>query len=802
MKQLFLVLLLHVSLSLFAEDTLSVEESVVEKKAIEFIEVSSVPDEAVKTNIALKKIKELLSEEDSTYEMHEAIPSYVEAIDTLLEDSIYETLEQQNIRILKKLYNSWSVYINQLEEWEGVLKTRIVIYDENKVVLNGHSKLWAQTHINADSNDAPELIKEHISNVIIEIESLRNSTKEYYDALLTDTNFVSIRLQNINEAKDKIEQAQLLLSKQIFQQTGPTLFELLQEQSFAPTYYFGAINEHFKSNLNDFRIYHEDNKIKVLYLLLCVLIISSFVGYFNYLYRHKKLFVKKESIHKSTYFFIGRPISTLLILTELCVVFIYPDTPGSIRQLELLILLIPFFRIMQTIIPRNLIHYFYIYFGLYFLSLVEKNGEGIYLEDRLLNIFLSISLIVFIVYIFRHKLMNFIQLEFVRKFIYTILPLFVLLLSVSVFANLYGMTFLSERITEGIFRTIHSSIIFFVLTIILTGYLVIMFRRRISTASNVLDKYAKNLERIISIGIKVIMFLWWAKIVLVLFGINEKIVEIRESILNFSWNIGTTTFSVESLVNFTVILIGTWALAKFVRIMLEVEIFSRFTFPRGFPTAIATVSNYIIVITGVIIALSSLGISTEQFTLVFGALGVGIGFGLRNIIANFVSGIIMVFERPVQIGDTIEIDSTTGTVQSIGTRASYIQTFDGSEVIIPNADFIATKVTNWTLSDERRRKVLMFKVDFESDIDEVLQIMKKIAVDHPNVLQDPEPLATFNAFGEYYLEFKLYFWLTENLIVAQSDIAIGVYKALKEAGVKMPLPKQEVKKEENVDSQS
>jgi small-conductance mechanosensitive channel len=230
--------------------------------------------------------------------------------------------------------------------------------------------------------------------------------------------------------------------------------------------------------------------------------------------------------------------------------------------------------------------------------------------------------------------------------------------------------------------------------------------------------------------------------------------------------------------------------------ILKVEIFARYKLPRGFPTAISTVLNYIIVISGTIIAFSSLGITSAQFSIIFGALGVGFGFGLRNIIANFVSGIIMVFERPIQIGDTIEVDKTIGTVQKIGTRASSIKTFDGSEVIIPNADFISTQVINWTLSDERRRKELLFKVDYDSDIEKVLSIMSSIAIQHPDVLTDPDaPLATFTGFGEYYLEFKLYFWLSDNLIVAQSDVAIGIYKKLKEEGIKMPLPKHKLIKE-------
>jgi len=149
----------------------------------------------------------------------------------------------------------------------------------------------------------------------------------------------------------------------------------------------------------------------------------------------------------------------------------------------------------------------------------------------------------------------------------------------------------------------------------------------------------------------------------------------------------------------------------------------------------------------------------------------------------------MVFERPVQIGDVIEVDKTMGEVQSIGSRASTIKTFDGSEVIIPNADFIAKEIINWTLSDKHRRKVVDFKVAFDTDIELILKIMKEVALAHPDVLKDPEPVSAFQGFGEYYLEFKLYFWLSENLIVAPSDVSIGIYKALKKAGVEMPVPK-------------
>jgi small-conductance mechanosensitive channel len=152
----------------------------------------------------------------------------------------------------------------------------------------------------------------------------------------------------------------------------------------------------------------------------------------------------------------------------------------------------------------------------------------------------------------------------------------------------------------------------------------------------------------------------------------------------------------------------------------------------------------------------------------------------------------MVFERPIQIGDTIEVDNTMGKVQGIGARSSTIKTFDGSEVIIPNADFISKEIINWTLSDQHRRKTVEFKVDLDNDIDMILKIMQEVAESHPDVLKDPKPLATLKSFGEYYLEFKLYFWLSENLIVAQSEVNISIYRALKDAGVTMPIPKTDI----------
>ena len=785
--------------TLFLTPILSAEEiqtettttEVVEKKP-SFIDLSDIPTEAAKTTVQLKKIKEELTESAEVREIETVIESYIASIDMLLKDPIYSDLKNQNMRELQKLRQQWKIYNKELKTAEHTINERIELYDERRKTLKEYSTLWSETHINANTVSAPPAIQEHIANVIIAIEELRNHAKTNYDKFLTASNLITTRIVAIDEKLEQIDETEALLATQIFYQNQAPLSTLFSQNELSPIGYVQGIVQNLSEKYSEFVIYNQTHPVQQLNLFIGSVIIIIFVGYFNLLYRKKTLFVSKESLSKKEYFFIGLPFSTILILIVLLSVFTLSDAPKSVREMLLYLVMIPTVRIMLTVVHKKVMPYFYTYFVLYFLSLMEKNAIGFDLDDRIFNILISMVLIGTIIIFIQKKAADFMSFGFIKTIIYRSLPLVLLFLVVSIVANFYGAVLLSERIAHGVFTAIHASIIFYVITIILSGYVILLLRRRISSSSNILDQYAKKIEQTTTTVIKLFMIVWWLKIISRILGVEGSIGELFTFILEQSWVVGSTTISIASLVSFISILIGTWLLARLVHVILDVEVFSRIKLSRGMPTAIATVLNYIIVISGVLIALSSLGVSTEQFALVFGALGVGIGFGLRNIIANFVSGVIMVFERPIQIGDTIEVDNTMGKVMKIGTRASAIQTFDGSEVIMPNEQFISSKIINWTLSDERRRKTLDIKVAFDSDIETVLQIMLDVALAHESVLKDPAPLPTFQGFGDYYLEFKLYYWLADNLIVAQSDIAIGVYKQLKEKNIATPMPIQEL----------
>ena len=682
-----------------------------------------------------------------------------------------------------------AVYLKQLEEWESVFRSIINNYDKNSELLKNYSTLWSETHINAVNENAPDAILEYIVSVITDVEELRNSLKTQYDQILIDSQTVSTKISTLKDMDSTLQENEVLAKTEVFYQDKSPLFKLYAQNKFSFFAYIDSITSTIVEKYNEVIVYFKIYKDLLLKFFILTLFSMAFVAYFNYLNRKRKLFVNEESFHKKMFFFMGRPFSTFFILFILIITALFPNRPLALIDMMLVSLLIPVIRILQTVVKKEYYKYIYIIFTLFTLFLIEKNSIGYELESRIFLLLINATLFVSILYILIHRVLYSINENMVTKMGSYLLILSLILLFVAGVTNLYGSVLLSTRIIHGVLTSLYASMVFYALYIILTGYVVIILRRRISTASNMLEKYSKNIENTTKFLIKIWMFAWWFLIVVKVVGIYPFLVTLKNDSLALSWQVSNTTISVQSIFDFIFIVFATWVLARLIRTILEVEVFARFDFPRGMPTAIITVVNYTIVISGTIIAFTSLGVSAQQFALVFGALGVGIGFGLRNIIANFVSGIIMVFERPVQIGDVIEVDKTMGEVQSIGSRASTLKTFDGSEVIIPNADFIAKEITNWTLSDKHRRKVIDFKVAFDTDIELILKIMKEVALAHPDVLKDPEPLATFQGFGEYYLEFKLYFWLSENLIVAPSDVSIGIYKTLKDAGVKMPVPK-------------
>ncbi len=267
------------------------------------------------------------------------------------------------------------------------------------------------------------------------------------------------------------------------------------------------------------------------------------------------------------------------------------------------------------------------------------------------------------------------------------------------------------------------------------------------------------------------------------------------AVLNFNIAGGSSNITLGGVLGFWTILLLGFALSTSLRFLLREEVLKRMHLKRGIPELISTTLHYLLLLLVFLSAINAGGVALNKFTVITGALGVGVGFGLQNIINNFVSGLILQFERPIRVGDVVEIQAgLTGTVTRIGIRASTVQTFQGAEIIIPNATFISSNVTNWTLSEARRRVDLPVGVAYGTDPKLVKQLLEQPAVQHPDVLTSPEPAVVFKEFGESALNFELQFWVMQesNVTKVKSEVALEVMRLLAEAGIEIPFPQRDL----------
>ncbi|WP_373493244.1 mechanosensitive ion channel domain-containing protein [Aquiflexum sp.] len=200
-----------------------------------------------------------------------------------------------------------------------------------------------------------------------------------------------------------------------------------------------------------------------------------------------------------------------------------------------------------------------------------------------------------------------------------------------------------------------------------------------------------------------------------------------------------------------------------------------------------------VLITGFLIAVAASGIPIDKIAIVLGALSVGIGFGLQTIVNNLVSGVILAFEKPIQIGDTVQVGGVDGVVKDIGIRASKIKNWDGAEVIIPNGDLLAQHLTNWTLSDKKRRVELIIGVAYSSDMDLVTELIAK-ELDKEEILKAPEPRVFMQTFADNSVNFRVLFWVNdvELWIMIRDQVMRGIFKAFKNNDVEIPFPQRDL----------
>jgi small-conductance mechanosensitive channel len=281
---------------------------------------------------------------------------------------------------------------------------------------------------------------------------------------------------------------------------------------------------------------------------------------------------------------------------------------------------------------------------------------------------------------------------------------------------------------------------------------------------------------------------------LVVWGFFDSLSLAWERLLAFGFHWGEKFISAQMVLLAALVIylaiVASWTL----RALLEWEVFPRKGMDRGVRDAIKKLLHYTLVFVGFLLAVSLAGIELKNFAVLAGALGIGIGFGLQNIVNNFVSGIILLFERPIKVGDVVFLDEEWGTVRKIGLRSTIVETVDQSEIIVPNSDLVSQKVTNWTLSTKAARIVLQVGVAYGSDLEKVLGILLEAGQNHAETLEQPPPSAIFLGFGDSSLNFELRVWVPDigQRLVVRSDLGCYVDRRFREEEIEIPFPQRDL----------
>ena len=755
-------------------------------QAIPVTEITTRADEIYEI---LSKISSEVEPTEKVKSVEEKLPAMVDSLKVIMANPIYQKLGELSLRVLKNLDQELDIYVKQQDDWKQILVIRSQELKGKGNNLKAMQEVWQATSQLVVKEKAPRAIRSRVTSVISEIKKSVDQLSKRFNTILIQQSMISKKQIEINKLMEQIQNAENDLRGELFVIDSPSFWEALMMED--DTLHLSAqFQESWSEMIRANIAFVEANRDRFyIHIGLYVLLITLMI-YLSSKNKRHNLFNENDDLLKASAFFMSRPFSAATLIALILTIWIYPKTTTNVSEFMMLLMLIPVIRLVPGMFPPEIRKSIYFLVALFFIDLMQRNAVGFVLFQRLMLMLVTIGAFGILVWLMRPKSPFYAKdLKPWPKKLRGLAPVVLILLPVSLVSNLIGNVSLSTTITWGIIESSHILVTVYISAAVFSGLITVLIRRRRVRAMQFVTTFAGQMERWAKKTIFFIAFLIWARATLRAFGVYQALSDWFFETLEHTWVVGTIEISVNAIFDFLIIIIATFILTHLIRAFMDMEIFPRLKLPKGLPSAISMMIRYILITLGIFVALSALGMDLSKFGILAGALGVGLGFGMQKIVANFISSLIIAFARLIRVGDTVQYNDVFGNVKEVGVNACTVRAFDGSEVIIPNADLIGNKVTNWTLSDNQRRMQLPVKVAYGSDPHEVLKLLEKVANYHPIVLKDPEPFAIFNGFQEHYLDFTLYYWIpTSEYFPAKNEIALSVHDILKINKIETPRP--------------
>jgi small-conductance mechanosensitive channel len=366
-----------------------------------------------------------------------------------------------------------------------------------------------------------------------------------------------------------------------------------------------------------------------------------------------------------------------------------------------------------------------------------------------------------------------------------------------VVASVFGYGSIAEIVGGGVLVSMYLALIYAAAFGAAEGTAWVLTQDGLFGRLKSVQRYRADLVHSISYLLRWAALLLWANSSLEYLTLGAATRRLLYRILSASLEVGSLKISLGDIVILVLGAVLAFFFARLIRFVLEEDVVTHFSVTASTRQVTSITAYYVVLLLGFFFTLAAAGIQLDRLTVLAGALGVGIGFGLQNVVQNFVAGLLLLFGGPIKIGDKIQIGDVQGEVQAIGFRASTVRTWQGAEVIVPNSKLVTDQVVNWTLSDQKRRVDIDVGVDYGTDPVRVLGLLQEIARAHPKVLTTPAPSAVFVSHTDNSLAFQLFAWTTfDDSGNVKSELTTAINQRFTSEKIGFPYPQRDLRLKE------
>ena len=761
------------------------------QKTKDIITVENISTETEKLGERMLRLRKTLQPSRSISEVDSILKSISEEI-TIRRDSVLADIGETRLRNLKVKKGEWNKYKAKLSEFQETIRSRTQVVSKISNDLYDEINKWELTKQTLSKNSNSKDLMIGLDQSISALKEMVEIAQERIDSVYSVQKTLVDLFFTVNEVISEIERAQLQIKKNYFEFDSKPIWVSKKvgkdSTSVSSVGNVQLIISGLKENKDQLKEFFSLNMKEAVFQGIFVLLLLLFMFRINKKWTYE-LIENTTFIEKQAKTILTHPISSSIVVGVFISIFFYDDLIPTLIEFQVFIILLSTIFLLPKLTVLRFRGFLILLFFAYLIQTFEAYIGKEASMYRWLMILNSVILIIALNYgirIIKKHPENFSQ---IKKTFKSVGSFYVFLLLISIIANSIGMVNLAKFLNKGIIASTAIGMIIYLSVKVVISLVIIFlkFKKEYSFQSltNMIAITEKRIQPILNWTAMIL----WSLLTLKGFGIMDFVrIKINELML-IEWEVGEMVISFGGILSFLAILIITLIVAKLIAILFRDDWMVK-VFPKGVTPAISLILRIILVSIGLYVGSSAAGIDLSKLGFIIGALGVGIGFGMQNIVLNFISGLILAFERPINIGDTIEIDQEFGVVTNIGIRSSNIKSYSGYESIIPNGDLISKKVNNYTLTNRDRRSKITMKTAATADPEKVIELFNTIAIDHPNVFKEPNPKTYFYGYDpEGNLSFALIFWSTfSDTLKNNSEIALTIYKRLKEEGIQAPVP--------------